>query len=97
MHAVQIVENVCCGASPATPMVEFLERKLGDQLTVELINLSTASGRLPLPGALVDRLMAEGERCLPAMVVDGEVVASGGLPNYLDVLHILEASSSAAS
>ena len=64
---------------------------------MQVITLSTATGLLPLPEALLDRLMNEGAACLRVLLLDGQVIATGGFPDWLSVVEIVGGRPAAAS
>ena len=78
---VYLFEEKCCGVSVAQPLVSFLRQELGEGADVRAFDLSHPQGLTPLPPPLFFKLMSEGSKCLPAMVVDSVVVTEGWLPD----------------
>jgi hypothetical protein len=85
---VQVFDRPCCGPSAAATMVDFLrERVDADEVSVEYHNLAEGGGRhVRVPNALVAHLSDGG--ALPVIAVDGELVATGALPNLMDALDL---------
>lgn len=94
---VYIVENIedCCGPSPGKPLADFLERKFGDDIEVRIFNVAQGMQSVPLSLSLVDAMERDGKDALPALIVDGQVMASGSLPNFLDAVGIIKKAGAA--
>jgi arsenite methyltransferase len=87
---VAIFEKNCCGPSPSTELAAFLQRKFGSSITLKIFDLGKPNGLLPIPPSLLLKIQSEGGNCLPAMVVDGVVVAERSLPNLLDAVELVQ-------
>lgn len=85
---MQIFDRPCCGPSAASQMADFLrERVDAAEVSVEYHNLAEGGGQnVRVPGALVSHLTGGG--ALPVIAVDGELVATGTLPNLMDALDL---------
>lgn len=83
----------CCGPSPAGPLVSFLERKYRGAADVRAVNLAAATENVPVPVPLLLLMQREGSACLPALVVDGAVVAQRELPGFMDAVRLIEERS----
>jgi Arsenical resistance operon protein ArsD len=86
---VYLFEKNCCGPSPSTEFVAFLQRKFADEIKVKVFDLAQPNGLLPMPSSLLAQIKAEGAECLPALVVDGIVVAERKLPNFLEAVELI--------
>lgn len=87
---VYIFEQNCCGPSPSANFVSFLQRKFGTQVEVKTFDLGKPNGLLPIPSTLLWKIQADGGNCLPALVVDGVLVAERKLPNFLEAVEIVQ-------
>lgn len=69
-------------------MADFLRERVDiDQVSVEYHNLAEGGERhVHVPGTLVTHLSGGGS--LPVIAVDGELVATGTLPNLMDALDL---------
>lgn len=86
---VYVFEKDCCGTNPSKDFVSFLQRKFTNEIEVKVFDLENPSGLLPIPPSLLLKLHDQGEECLPALVVDGTLVAERKLPNFLDAVEIV--------
>jgi hypothetical protein len=85
---VQIFDRPCCDPSAAAQLADSLRDRVNpDAVHVEYHNLQTGGGRsIRVPAALVRHLTAGG--ALPVLAVDGELVATGVLPDLADALDL---------
>ena len=90
MKRIEIVDRSCCGQSAATATYEALARRLDGRHEVVFRDLNSPGAAQPVPPALGARMESDGDTALPALVIDGELVAAGGLPNLMDVLDVVE-------
>lgn len=88
MRLVQIFDRPCCGSSAAEQLAEFLTTRVDSaDVAVEYHNLAAGGGKqVNVPGALVTHLTGGGQ--LPVLAVDGDLVATGTLPNLMDALDL---------
>ncbi|TMC19754.1 MAG: hypothetical protein E6J34_14710 [Chloroflexi bacterium] len=86
---VYLFEKNCCGPSPSTEFVSFLKRKFAGEIEMKVFDLTKPNGLLPIPPGLLSEIQAEGGECLPALVVDGTVVAERKLPNFLEAIELI--------
>jgi hypothetical protein len=77
--------------------VDFLGKRFGDQAEVQLFNLSSAKGAVPIPKNLMVKIQTEGVGCLPAIVVDNVVVSEGRVPNFLEAVEMVETGKPSAN
>jgi hypothetical protein len=91
MKAISIFEQSggCCGGSMSESLVSFLQRKFKGEATVEVVKMNDSSVRVPVPASLLTLMTEHGDACLPAMVVDGIVVAHGKLPNFMEAVSFI--------
>ncbi len=87
---VYVFERNCCGPSPSADLVSFLQRKFQDHIEVKVFDLGKPNSLLPIPTQLLLKIQTEGGDCLPAMVVDGVLVAERKLPNFLEAVEIVQ-------
>lgn len=86
---IQFFDRPCCGPSSAQALSEFLSERLADEAEVQFHDLNTpGSEPVSVPAALISHLTATPAGALPAMLVDGRLVAAGAMPNYLDALEL---------
>ena len=100
MRRIEIYESnqSCCGPSASASLVSFLQRKFQGEVDVQVVDLAAAKEEsLNLPGPLLDLIATKGRGCLPAMLLDGAVVSSGALPNFLDVVALVRGSRGEAA
>lgn len=90
MKTVYFFEKTCCGPSQAEELVNFLQKKFNTTAEVKLFDLGKMRGNIPIPPNLLLKIQTEGIKCLPAMVVDGNIVAEGGIPNFMDAVRLVE-------
>jgi hypothetical protein len=83
---VQIFDRPCCEPSAAAQLADSLHERVDpDAVQVEYHNLLAGGGQsIRVPAALVRHLTAGG--ALPVVAVDGELVATGALPDLTDAL-----------
>jgi hypothetical protein len=86
---IYVFEEKCCGVSVAKPLVGFLRQELGERVDVRAFDLSHPEDLTPLPPSLFFKLMTDGSKCLPAMVVDSVVITEGWLPDTTAALEII--------
>ena len=91
MKSISIFEQSggCCGGSVSDALVSFLQRKFKGEATIEVIKMNDTSARVPVPSSLLMLMTEQGDACLPAMVVDGNVVAHGKLPNFMEAVTLI--------
>lgn len=89
MKKIYVFEEKCCGVSVAKPLVSFLRQELGEQVDVRAFDLSHPDELTPLPPGLFFKLMTDGSKCLPAMVVDSVVITEGWIPDTAAALEIV--------
>lgn len=94
---VYIFDSPCCGPSPSQGLVDFLQRRFGDEIELKLFNLGGAQGALPIPKALMSKIQSQGTGCLPAVVVDNVVVSEGRVPNFLEAVEMVQTGKPSAN
>lgn len=94
---VYIFDSPCCGPSPSQGLVDFLQRRFGEEIDLKLFNLGNAKGALPIPKTLMSKIQSEGTGCLPAIVVDNVVVSEGRVPNFLEAVEMVQTGKPSAN
>ena len=91
MKSIAIFEQSggCCGGSSSDSLISFLQRKFKGEANVEVVKMNDSSARVPVPPSLLMLMTEHGDACLPAMVVDGNVVAHGKLPNFMEAVSLI--------
>ncbi len=93
VHIFEQTEG-CCGSSGSNDLVGFLRKKLADRADVRTFDLARG-GSPPVPTALVTLMAERGAACLPAFTVDGAVMTSGTLPNFMQAIAFINGSATA--
>jgi hypothetical protein len=95
VHELTLI-NACCGGDDGLESyAEFLRRKLDGRAQVELLALGSCSDLSAIPPALIKQLSGQKIDGVPIIVLDGRVVASGPLPNWMDSFEMIEAAMGA--
>lgn len=94
---VYVFERNCCGPSPSSEFVSFLQRQFADEIEVKVFDLGKPNGLLPIPSSLLLKIQAQGVGCLPALVVDGTLVAERKLPSMLEAVEIVRTGKPSAT
>ncbi|MEV0237995.1 arsenic metallochaperone ArsD family protein [Nonomuraea sp. NPDC050786] len=89
LSKIHIFEECTCNTSPSRPLVDFLSKRY-EGVEVRAFDMAKPEGLVPLPPPLFLALENEGVRCLPALVVDGQVRTKGWLPNLMDAVKVIE-------
>jgi hypothetical protein len=97
MKRVYFFEKICCGPSAGQGLLDFIQKRFGEQVETKAFDLSKAKGMLPIPGSLMMKIQTQGLGCLPALVVDNVVVAEGRIPNFLEAVELVQTGKSAAA
>ncbi|WP_428911133.1 arsenic metallochaperone ArsD family protein [Niallia sp. Krafla_26] len=90
MRTVYFFEKTCCGPSQSEEVVNFLQKKFNGTAEVKTFDLGKSTGNIPMPPSLLFKIQSEGIKCLPVMVVDGNIVVEGGIPNLMDAVRLVE-------
>ena len=95
MKTIEIYESnqSCCGPSASAALVSFLQRKFKGEAEVRVVDLADEDGVVDLPATLIAKIASQGRACLPAVVLDGAVVATGKLPTFLDAVAMVRGTS----
>lgn len=96
MKRVYFFEKICCGPSAGQGLLDFIQKRFGDQVETKAFDLSKARGMLPIPGSLLMKIQTQGLGCLPALVVDNVVVSEGRIPNFLEAVELVQTGKSSA-
>lgn len=95
MHELTLI-NACCGGDPnLDSFAEFLRRKLAGRAQVELLALASCSDIAAIPASLRDQLIGQRIDGVPVVVLDGKVLASGPLPDWMESFEMIEAAMDA--
>jgi hypothetical protein len=97
MKRVYFFEKICCGPSAGQGLLDFIQKRFGDQVETKAFDLSKARGMLPIPGSLLMKIQTQGLGCLPALVVDNVVVSEGRIPNFLEAVELVQTGKSTAA
>jgi hypothetical protein len=97
MKRVYFFEKICCGPSAGQGLLDFIQKRFGDQVETKAFDLSKARGMLPIPGSLLMKIQTQGLGCLPALVVDNVVVSEGRIPNFLEAMELVQTGKAAAA
>jgi hypothetical protein len=97
MKRVYFFEKICCGPSAGQGLLDFIQKRFGDQVETKAFDLSKARGMLPIPTNLMMKIQTTGLGCLPALVVDNVVVAEGRIPNFLEAVEMVQSGQPAAT
>ncbi|MEU8181095.1 hypothetical protein AB0B85_01465 [Micromonospora sp. NPDC049044] len=82
----------CCGpddSAASRQFVEFLRRKVGDRAQVHFYDPDQPFGPEQVPLPLAGRLREQGANTVPILAIDGDMVAQGSLPDWLESLDII--------
>ena len=98
MARIQIFEQLCCPpgdaccatTSAGEQLAGFLRARPGPRHDIEVTNIDDRLDADGLPVELAERLRGGDRTCLPALAVDGQLVHVGPLPNWLQVLSLVE-------
>lgn len=93
MKKIFLFEETSCHAPTAAHLVERLQRWYKATADIRIYDLAAPDDLVPLPPGLFFRLQEEGPSCLPALVVNGTVVAQGGLPSFNQAVELVESQT----
>jgi len=80
----------CCGpVSAGEQLARFLRSRPGPPHEIEVVDVSDPARLARLPREFAP-LLSAGPAAMPALAVNERVVHTGGLPNWLDVLSLVE-------
>jgi hypothetical protein len=86
-----ILINACCGGDDGLESYAgFLRRKLDGRARVELLALGSCDDLSAIPATLIKQLTGQQIDGVPVIVLDGRVLASGPLPNWMDTFEMIE-------
>jgi hypothetical protein len=88
---IYIFEERSCHAPGADQFIERLQRWYKTTADVRSYDLAAPDELVPLPPDLFFRLQQDGPSCLPALVVNGTVVAEKQLPPFGSAVELIEA------
>jgi len=97
MRKIYIFEKNCCGPSSYEQLAQFLEQKFGSDSEVKMFDLGRVTGSVPMPVQLLLKIQVEGTACLPALVVDGQIMTERGLPNFFDAVELIQSGKPATN
>lgn len=104
MALIQIFENRCCApsdtadgccapVSEAEQLARFLRARPGSSHEITVINVGDGVPAADVPADVRDRLRVPDGT--PAIVVDGRLAHAGPLPNWLQVLGLIDRAAHA--
>lgn len=83
---IYLFEQACCTPTTSATLATSLKRRFGEASDIQVFDLGKATGNLPVPFELLLKIQQDGNKCLPALVVDGKVLTEGWLPRYSDLI-----------
>jgi hypothetical protein len=89
---IYIFEERSCHQPGDDQLIERLRRWYKSSAEVRHYDLAAPDELVPLPPELFFRLQESETTCLPALVVNGAVVATGRLPKFNRAVELIEAS-----
>jgi hypothetical protein len=92
MHELILINARCGGDPELGRYAEFLRRKLADRAQVEMLELESCEDISAVPSSLIAQLMGQTITGLPVVVLDGKVLSSGPLPNWMDSFEMIRAA-----
>ncbi len=95
MHELTLINACCGGDTDLGSYAEFLQRKLEGRARVELLALGSCSDISAIPAELREKLIGQRIDGVPIIVLDGRVLVSGPLPNWMDSYDMIETAISA--
>lgn len=90
MHELVLINARCEGDPEIGKFADFLRRKLDGRAEVDLVEMETCTDFAAIPPELASRLMGQQITGIPVVVLDGTVIASGALPNWMDSVELIE-------
>ncbi len=85
-----LFEERSCRPSDSDDLIGLLHRWYGNSADVRSYDLAKPDELVPLPPALFFELQERGPACLPALVANGKVLSSGGLPTFDKAVELIE-------
>ncbi|MBV9327162.1 MAG: arsenic metallochaperone ArsD family protein [Chloroflexi bacterium] len=89
MKRVQIFERACCGSRLTAELVSRLREAFDSEAEVTSCDLGSATGNVQIPTSLLLRMQDAGAAALPALVVDGVILAEGQLPDVTEAVELV--------
>jgi len=90
MHELILINAPCEGDPDLGKYAEFLRRKLDGRARVEMVEMESCTDFGAIPPALIQQLTGQRIDGLPVVVLNGVVLASGPLPNWMDSFEMIE-------
>jgi hypothetical protein len=90
MHNLVLINAGCEGDPEIDKFADFLRRKLDNRAQVDVIEMATCTDYGAIPAPLIEKLIGQPIGGLPVVVLNGKVLASGPLPNWMDSLDMIE-------
>lgn len=85
----------CCGPARTAELAQFLRRRC-QWADVQEFDLAESS-MIPSPPELVQALLSRGDAALPALVMNGRVLWSGKVPNFMEAMNSINSQRSKES
>ena len=95
MDKLTLINAACDGDPDLGSFAEFLCRKLGDRVAVEMVEMADCTDFAAIPAELIQQLAGQQIDGIPVVVLNGEVVMSGRLPNWMESFEKIEKAMSA--
>ena len=96
MKKIYLVENNCCG-SGFTELTSFLAKRFANEAEVIWLNLAKTKETSIIPKSIRTRVETAGLNILPAIIVNDVIVSEGHIPNFLDVVQMVESGKPSES
>lgn len=88
---IGLFDAECCGGPDTTgEYAQFLRSRFGDSVEVNLYRVGGELGFSEVPAALAKGLFAQGANTVPLLSIDGDLIAQGDLPNWIEAIRIVK-------
>ena len=80
----------CCGESATAGLSSFLKRQYPSVLDVRSYQIDQSDELIPVPAELLSAMRHHCVDSLPAIVIEGDLAATGGLPTHQEVVELID-------
>lgn len=88
---ISLFDAECCGGPDTTgEYAQFLRSRFGERIEVRLYRVGGELGFSQVPPGLAKGLFAQGANTVPLLAIDGDLVAQGDLPNWIEAIRIVK-------